>query len=46
MGFKDLKAFNMKLLAKQGWQLKQNLNSLTYRVFKAKYFVAGTFMEA
>lgn len=46
MGFKDLWAFNMALVAKQGWRLKQNPDSLTHRVFKAKYFVGCTFMEA
>ena len=28
MGFKDLKAFNLSLLAKQGWRLLQNQNTL------------------
>lgn len=46
MGFKDLKAFNLALLAKQGWQLSQNLSSLTHKVFKAKYFAGYSFMEA
>ena len=46
MDFKDLKAFNLVLLAKQGWQLSQHPESLTHRVFKAKYFVKCTFMEA
>ena len=46
MGFKDLKAFNLALLAKQGWRLNQNSASLTHRVFKAKYFVGCSFMEA
>lgn len=46
IGFKDLKAFNLALLAKQGWRLSQNPNSLTYRVFKAKYFVDCSFMDA
>ena len=32
MGFKDLRAFNMALLAKQGWRLKQNLDSLSHSV--------------
>lgn len=46
MGFKDLKAFNLALLAKQGWRLSQNPSSLTHRVFKAKYFADCSFMEA
>ena len=46
MGFKDLRAFNMALLAKQGWRLKQNPDSLSHRVFKAKYFAGCSFMEA
>ena len=46
MGFKNLKAFNLALLAKQGWRLGKNPNSLTYRVFKAKYFAGCSFLEA
>ena len=46
MGFKDLKVFNLALLAKLGWQLSKNLNSLTHRVFKAKYFAGCSFLEA
>ena len=46
MGFKDLKAFNLALLAKQGWRLSKNTNSLTHRVFKAKYFAGCSFLEA
>ena len=38
MGFKDLKSFNLALLAKQGWRLQTHHNSLFCRVFKAKYF--------
>lgn len=38
MGFKDLHMFNMSLLAKQGWQLLQNENSLLHIIFKAKYY--------
>ena len=38
MGFRDLKAFNLALLAKQGWRLQTCTNSLFYRVFQAKYF--------
>ena len=46
MGFKDLKAFNLALLAKQWWRLSQNSNFLTHRVFKAKCFADCSFMEA
>ena len=46
MGFKDLKAFNLALLAKQGWRIKRNPHSLVHRVFKAKYFMDSPFEEA
>ena len=46
MGFKDLRAFNLALLAKQGWRLFQNLGSLTHRILKARYFPDSNFMEA
>ena len=46
MGFKDLKLFNMALLAKQGWRLQTNSSLLFYRVYKAKYFPRCDFLEA
>ena len=46
MGFKDLKAFNLTLLAKQGWRILTNPNSLSHKVLKAKYFAESNFMEA
>ena len=46
MGFRDLKAFNLALLAKQGWQILKNPDSLVHKVFKAKYFAKATYLEA
>ncbi|XP_023879645.1 uncharacterized mitochondrial protein AtMg00310-like [Quercus suber] len=45
MGFRDLKAFNLALLAKQGWYLLHNTNSLFHHVFQAKYFASRSFLE-
>ena len=46
MGFKQLKQFNLALLAKQGWRLQTNQNSLVYHVLKARYFPQCDFIEA
>ena len=46
MGFKDLKTFNLALLAKQGWRLQTCTNSLFHYVFLAKYFPHGDFLFA
>lgn len=46
MGFRDIHAFNMALLAKQGWCLQKNHESLFYKVFKEKYISEGDFLNA
>lgn len=46
MGFRDLKTFNLALLAKQGWRLQTNSSSLFHRVYKAKYFPRCDFIDA
>ena len=46
MGFKQLKQFNLALLAKQGWWLQMGGESLLYWVFKAKYFPNCDFIQA
>ena len=46
MGFKQLKQFNLALLAKQGWRLQVGSDSLMFWVFKAHYFPNCDFINA
>ena len=46
IGFGDLQLFNLALLARQGWRLLQNPDSLIHRFLKANYFPAHSFLDA
>lgn len=46
MGFKKLKQSNLAFLAKQGWRLQNDHNSLVYQVVKAKNFQGCDFIHA
>ncbi|XP_045831362.1 uncharacterized protein LOC123922707 [Trifolium pratense] len=46
MGFRNLRAFNEALLAKQGWRLITQPNSLVTQIIKAKYYPKGDFLTA
>jgi hypothetical protein len=46
MGFKDLTAFNLSMLGKQGWKLQTDNDSHVSRIFKARYFPHGTYLTA
>jgi hypothetical protein len=46
LGFRNFKAFNMAMVAKQGWHIMMNQNTLVARIFKARYFPNSSFFEA
>ena len=46
MGFRNLQAFNLAMLAKQGWRLLENPNSLVARMYRAKYYPYGDVLKA
>ena len=45
LGFRDLQAFNLAMLAKQAWCLIHNNGSLFYRVYKTRYFPNTYFLD-
>ena len=46
MGFQDLKAFNLAMLAKQGWRMIQSTDSMLYQCFEARDFPHSSFLDA
>ena len=46
MGFRNLQAFNLAMLAKQGLRLISNPNSLVAQLYKAKYYPHGDVSNA
>ena len=45
IGFRDFSCFNQALIAKQGWRILHNPDSLMAQILKAKYFKHSSFME-
>lgn len=46
LGFKSMAQFNVALLAKKGWRILNNPNSLVAKVLKAKYFPNVSFLDS
>jgi hypothetical protein len=46
LGYRDLEAFNSALLAKQGWRLFTQPETLVARVYREKYFPRGCFLDS
>ena len=46
MGFRDLRACDLAMLAKQGWRLLHDNNSLVFQCLRARYFPRTHLFEA
>ncbi|KAA3472610.1 reverse transcriptase [Gossypium australe] len=46
MGFRNMSQFNISLLAKQGWRIMNNADSLVTKVLKEKYFPNDQFLNS
>lgn len=45
LGFRDLHAFNLAMLARQGWRLLTQPDTLCARVMQAKYYPDGRLLK-
>ncbi|KAK2394877.1 hypothetical protein QL285_056661 [Trifolium repens] len=46
MGFRDLHAFNMEMIAKQGWNIMTKPHTLVAKLYKARYFPNSTLFDS
>lgn len=46
LGFRDIRSFNMAMLAKQIWRLHKEPNTLLAKVLKAKYYPQQDVLKA
>lgn len=46
LGFRNIYAFNLAMLSKQSWKFINCPDALVSKVFKARYFPNGDFLEA
>jgi hypothetical protein len=46
MGFRDLHAFNLAMIAKQGWNLLSKPHSLVAKIYKARYFPNSSLFDS
>jgi hypothetical protein len=46
MRFRDLHAFNLAMIAKQGWNIMTKTHTLVAKLFKAKYFPNSSLFES
>lgn len=46
MGFRSVHDYNVAMVGKQGWRLIMNPESLFSRIYRARYYPRGTFLNA
>jgi hypothetical protein len=46
MGFRDLHAFNLSMIAKQGWNIMTKPHTLVAKLYKARYFPNSSFFDS